>query len=84
MESAEWHQKYIGMVLLIVGKQHCAPYSKGHFMTFLMEEYVKMASAIGRAKPFCACMAHKGVDAASQMTGQLLGVTNGVLDTWYT
>jgi len=40
-------------------------------MTSLMNGYVKMAFAIGRAEPFCACMAHKGVDAGSQVFGQL-------------
>jgi len=65
MESAAWHQRQTGMVLLIVGKRHRAPYSKGHFMTYLMNGYVKTAFAIGRAMPFCACVAHKGVDGFS-------------------
>jgi len=43
-----------------------------------------MASITARTEPFCACVAEKGVDAVSQMTGQLRGVTNGVLDSHYT
>jgi len=69
--SAAWHQKQTGMILLIVGKGLHAPYSKGHLITSLMNGHVKTASAIGRTEPFCACMAHKGVDAASQVSGQL-------------
>ena len=57
------------MVLLIVGKGLHASYSTGRFMTSLMNGYVKMAFAIGRAEPFCAYMAHKGVDAGSQVFG---------------
>jgi len=39
----------------------------------------KMASITARTEPFCACVAEKGLGAASQTTGQLRGVTNGVL-----
>jgi len=57
------------MILLIVGKGLHASYSKGRFKTPLMNGHVKMAFAIGRVEPFWACMAHKGVDAGSQMFG---------------
>jgi len=57
------------MILLIVGKGLHAAYSKGHFVTSLMNVHIKMAFAIGRVEPFWACMAHKGVDAGSQMFG---------------
>jgi hypothetical protein len=40
-----------------------------------------MDSMTAPAEPFCACMAHIGVGAASQMTGLLRGVVNGVLDS---
>jgi hypothetical protein len=40
-------------------------------MTSLMNRYIKMALAIGRAKLFCACVAHKGVDGFSQVFRQL-------------
>jgi len=35
-------------------------------------------------EPFYACMAHKEVGAATQMTGPLQGVTSGALDSQYT
>ena len=41
----------------------------------------KMASITACTEPFRACMAHMGVGAASQMNGQLRGVTNSVLDS---
>jgi len=71
MESAAWHQRQTGMVLLIVGKRHRAPYSEGHFNIPIHQGSHKMAFAIGRAMPFCTCMAHKGVDAGSQVFRQL-------------
>jgi len=56
------------MILLIVGKGLHAHYIKGHFVTSLMNGHVKMSFAIGRAEPFCACMAHKRVGAALQVS----------------
>jgi len=59
------------MILLIVGKGLHASYSTGRLMTPLMNGYVKMAFAIGRVEPFCVCMAHKRVGAASQVSVRL-------------
>jgi len=76
MENAVQHPEQTGMVLLIVGKRLRAPYRESHFMTSAINGYIKMAFAIGRAKPFCACMAHKRVDAGSQVSGRLRWVAN--------
>jgi len=72
------------MVLVILGKGLNGGCYKGHFTMPTCQGSDKMAFMAAPNESFYACMAHKGVGAATQMTGMLRGVTNGALDIQYT
>ena len=72
------------MVLVILGKGLNGGCYKGHFTMPICQGSDKMAFMAAPNEPFYACMAHKKVGAATQMTGPLQGVTSGALDSHYT
>jgi len=76
--------EWTGVVLQVLGKGHNGGCYQGYFTMPTCQGSDKMASMTAPNEPFYACMAHKGVGAATQMTGLLQGVTNGALDIQYT